>query len=694
MKHIKTGLRLSKNMKKLYLIFALSVFVLDSCIEQPDIDQESQKVPENIPSEFSFRTTYQGQLDFRFSDINGSPITKMMISVWDNEPWENGKVIFRSLTDDEGRVFTEHPFSNTLESVILEVKMPGIPNYFRVEKNNGVYALEYSGIISPQHHIIQDKSDASGGKMSLAKKSGNALTINYFGTYNNVGVPDYLEPQRDQISSTLLQYINASLPESMPVPQYHPSFLANGKKTSLDIDSTADVWLTFVHEGAGWTNAIAYYTYPTGTPPQSINDINEITVVFPNLSFAGSGGGLQSGDKVFIGRFNPGVSIGLVLMADAWDGNTSEDYYHLVFADKNLNPEPDENLKQHNVLLWDEENELFLVGFEDVRRDDIPFACDQDFNDAILFVSSNPVKAISTRNVSPIDKPGTSDRDGDGVNDILDEYPDDINKAYDSYYPGSTSYGTFAFEDNWPDYGDYDFNDAVIDYQFRHSMNASNKVVEIESKFLVRALGAGYRNGFGFATDLLPGDIASVNGSMLNAGYIQLNGNGTESNQNNAVFIAIDNLHDLFPGAGFVNTEEQSTHLPAREVSLLITLNNPKDMQETGNVPYNPFLIISGNRGREVHLPGYSPTNLVDQTLFGTLDDDSDPLAGIYYRSKTDLPWGIHLPESFDYPREKSDIRTGHLRFTDWARSFGFSYLDWYRDQSGYRNGSFIYTIP
>ena len=96
---------------------------------------------------------------------------------------------------------------------------------------------------------------------------------------------------------------------------------------------------------------------------------------------------------------------------------------------KTLNPEPDDDLKQHNVLLWDDENELFLLGFEDVRRDDIPFKCDQDFNDAILFVTSNPVRAISIENVSPVDKPGVLDTDGDGINDTLDEYPNDATKG-------------------------------------------------------------------------------------------------------------------------------------------------------------------------------------------------------------------------------------------------------------------------
>ena len=201
--------------------------------------------------------------------------------------------------------------------------------------------LAYKGAVNPAEVIESSTSSSANLSRNIGyAAAGNNETsatpqIVYMGAYNNSGVPNYLEPERDLISSTLLEYINASLPESLPVPQYHPSYLANGKRTTLDIIETADVWLTFVHEGAGWTNAIGFYTYPTDTPPQSLNDISAVNIAFPNLSFAGSGGGLISGDKINIGRFQPGTSVGVVLLADGWDGNNSEDYKHIVFADKN-----------------------------------------------------------------------------------------------------------------------------------------------------------------------------------------------------------------------------------------------------------------------------------------------------------------------------------------------------------------------
>jgi len=254
-------------------------------------------------------------------------------------------------------------------------------------------------------------------------------------------------------------------------------------------------------------------------------------------------------------------------------------------------------------LLWDEENKLFLLGFEDVRRDDIPFKCDQDFNDVIIFVSSNPVRAISTVNVSPVDKPGTLDRDG--INNNLDEYPDDKDKAYDSYYPSATGFGSFAFEDNWPEMGDYDFNDLVVDYQFKHTLISGNKVTNIESKFVFRAILAGFRNWFGFEMNVSPSAIQSATGSFLGPNLIKNGANGTELNQTKAVFIVADNVHQLFGSSTFVNTQETGAKMDPKEVILKIKLANPTALAALGNAPYNPFLIISQERGREVHLPGY-----------------------------------------------------------------------------------------
>lgn len=79
-----------------------------------------------------------------------------------------------------------------------------------------------------------------------------------------------------------------------------------------------DVWVTFVTEGAGYLNVLGYYTHPTNKPPDTPAAIDTITIIFPNVSLQGSGGGLRPGNKVNLGRFNAGTTITFALIADGW----------------------------------------------------------------------------------------------------------------------------------------------------------------------------------------------------------------------------------------------------------------------------------------------------------------------------------------------------------------------------------------
>jgi len=524
--------------------------------------------------------------------------------------------------------------------------------------------------------------DNSGGRVAAT------TVVKALGTYNSAGKPDYLLP-KDLISSQLLEYINASLPERQPVPVYHPAYLAEDTETNLNILEKADVWMTFVTEGAGYLNSIGFYTYPTGNPPASIDDIETIFVGFPNASLNGSGGQLQPGDKIYLGQFEPGVSIGLVLIADGYNSSTAtvKPSAQRYYSHNHLNPETLETNKQHTVTLYDESNNLFLIGFEDLNRNS---GSDNDFNDAVFFVTSNPITAISTENIKPVDKPGDTDKDG--VSNVYDEFPEDPKFAYKYDYPSSGSYGTFAFEDLWPEYGDYDFNDLVVDYRFTQYADATNKITSLQSEFVIKAIGASYQNGFGFSTNLNPNLVASVKGSKIVGDLVKINPNGTESGQTKATFIVSDRMHSSFNSFGIINTNQGGQYNTPDTIRTTIDFTKGVSFSELGSAPYNPFLIISQTRGREVHMPGYAPTDLVDLSYFGMGNDNSDPGKGVYYRSKEELPWAMNLPISFDYPQEGKDIRDPYLHFAQWAKSGGFSYMDWYMNLPGYRDKSKIYS--
>jgi LruC domain-containing protein len=283
------------------------------------------------------------------------------------------------------------------------------------------------------------------------------------------------------------------------------------------------------------------------------------------------------------------------------------------------------------------------------------------------------------------------DSDGDGVPDQNDDYPDDEDLAYNNYSPAEGVWGTLAYEDLWPEKGDYDFNDLVIDYQFNMITGADNKVKKIIIHTKTNAIGAGFRNGFAFALENLEGsNVVSVEGSILDMGLFEIATNGIEADNDVTVIPVFDNAFSLFPTDEFVNTENGTPYYTPAELDVEIILDEGVSIASLGTAPFNPFIVSNQERGREVHLAGLLPTALADEGLFGTGDDDTQT-GEKYYQSAIGLPWGIHLPQSFDYPYEKISIEKAHLKFVDWVESNGVQYPDWYMDKDGYRDDQNIY---
>jgi len=235
----------------------------------------------------------------------------------------------------------------------------------------------------------------------------SAQSFQTLGTWNSVGIPNYLQQPGDNVPRDLLSRIDASVPEYSRVPVKHPEYLADNVQTNITVLQTADVFVTFVTEGAGYRNVLGFYTYDINNPPQTTQEIaSSMTVIFPNTSLTGSGGGLKSGDKVKIGTFQPGTAIGWWLGADGFRNGNATSGNWLLYSNKSLNPETNPDKKQHNVLLNDLGSGRVILAFEDIRRD--YGSCDEDFNDAIFYVSATPTNAISYENVVLIEDPGNT----------------------------------------------------------------------------------------------------------------------------------------------------------------------------------------------------------------------------------------------------------------------------------------------
>jgi len=103
-------------------------------------------------------------------------------------------------------------------------------------------------------------------------------------------------------------------------------------------------------------------------------------------------------------------------------------------------------------------------------------------------------------------------------------------------------------------------------------------------------------------------------------------------------------------------------------------------------------MIINGETGKEVHLPGYTPTSLSDTSFFGAREDDTDLTLEKYYFTDKNLPWATNLLERFDYPAEGVEILEGDVHFGRYAKSLVFLFMVWYMKKTGYQNSPKIFS--
>ncbi|MBX7124699.1 MAG: LruC domain-containing protein [Cyclobacteriaceae bacterium] len=631
-----------------------------------------------IPPGFNYSTTREFSLALSAQDNHGVGLKGIPFS-FSYRAGSDTIFLGSMLTAVDGTIVFRNVLPDYIDTLQVTTEYPGIPNFTKIRIEKGMNTLALGGYTKPNPANVGGRS-VFGGRVEGS--------YNFLSSYDASGVPNNLEPVNDYIPQDLLDLINNSLPEKRPVPQYNPEYLGDNVVTNIQLKDSAEVWVTFVTEGAGYMNTLGYYTYSLEAPPKQVSDIKQFTVVFPNVSLPGSGGNLQSGSKVKLGVFSPNTGIGWFLIPNGWNGKTVAQQPDIKYSDKVLNTFTSAQYQQQVIILKDATRQLLLLSFEDLSRP----GGDNDFNDAVFFVTANPFTSVISDNISNAKPAQGSDKDGDGVLDKNDAYPNDPERAFDVYTPGKGVFGSLAFEDNWPSKGDYDMNDLVIDYSYHLVTNASNAVVDCDGTFQVRAMGAAYKNGFGVQWPVPSSNVLKATSSSGRSSGND--GNGLELNQSNAVLILFDNAQDLFGTSAFVNTVQGNSFVKPVTITSNLTFVKPVPMADIGYVPFNPFIFVNGDRTAEVHLPDMLPTDAANLKLLGTQADSSVPDQGRYYKSGNNLPWAINIAQSFDYPLENRVVSDAFVNFATWAKSAGIQNKDWYTTKSGNRDDTKIYKHP
>lgn len=499
----------------------------------------------------------------------------------------------------------------------------------------------------------------------------------YLGSWDENGVGNYFLETRAEITTALQSRLSGLLPEGAPLTSFYPLMIS--PEDRIEISRETEVFVSLLHENSPDLNAVGFYSHPVGAQP----DLENLTIIFPNASFAQSGGGMMAGDRVSLGLIPANSVIGFFMVQDGFKGQYIDQEQPIYYTQSILNMEANP-FKNHTSVFLDQGTGQVIIGFEGQPRN---AGTDDDFNDVVIAVSLDNPDALNTFNFYLVpENIQFSDQDNDLVPDNIDDAPADANRAFRSSFPSQRGEMYLAFEDDWNVIGDYDFNDLVLGGHFDCYTNGAGQVRAIEATFKVKAAGSLKRNGFGFQLQVPPDALGTVTGLQHTTGSISLNANNTEAGQEFPVIIVFDDVRGVLPNAGdanLINTEPEGPKLTHNPLVITIPITGNITMSALGAPPFDPFIYVDQQRGREVHAAHCHPTTLANRSLFGQGDDRSNIEQGWYYKTARNLPWALVLPGNWKHPLEGTAINQAYPGFGAWAEGTVDQGTGWYLPIAG-----------
>ena len=613
----------------------MMAFLFMGC-ERDVYNPNNGKDDEKTPNSFDFSTTSSIQVNVKYDVPEGY---KVLFEIYLENPFtidKNGQImkrtdlkpVIRRMTDGNGAYNGKEIISSDYgDEAYIYTSYIGVPNIFKtVIAENAITA-----------YIKWDTADDSPQTRAGWQAPKGYHTL---GTWSIRGYPNYLDKNNNiTIPGDVLTIINKTLIEGGTCPEQY--------RQSIDFEINdpqgrdAEVYVRMIGGGSGAASAFGYYCYKTGA---SLSEIKKAPkcIVFPNTLmddyYNKRASGLKGGESVKLHYidsngvdqgtvFPNGVKIGWFLLNDSFYGGNSTPFYSTT--------ELNEDNRTHTAAF--RIDDFIVLSFEDWT--------DEDYNDSQFNVWSNPIEAITNPDIPDL-KPGSGDED----------------KKYSLEYKGIV-----AFEDCWPNKGDYDLNDVIVRYQSVLNFNSNNQVLSTEDTYELLWSGATFKNGFAYQLNT---ERSNTSTEML-ATSTTFNGQGLDADLSKATV-------NVFLSA--VNVTEGNRKTATYKIKN--TFKSPLPHETLGVPPYNPFIMVHDGLGKprtEVHLVNYPPTEKADMTLFHTGEDLSS-VPTSYYIANGNYPFAIHLSgaTSFNTP-ESHPIDKSFEHFMDWVNSNGANYKDWYK---------------
>jgi hypothetical protein len=176
---------------------------------------------------------------------------------------------------------------------------------------------------------------------------------------------------------TLYSRILELFPENILISQN--TLFSDSVQKRVELIEDSEVYVTYLAEGAGFRNSVAWYSYSIYSPPTAGSQL-DLHVLFPDVS----SDILTPGNRLKLQneKFPAGTVIGFVLIINGWQGKVDFDKMKL-YTDYSFNP----NKRQQHILFEEKTCGELVLAFEDnISLND---ESDADFNDIIFTVSDN-----------------------------------------------------------------------------------------------------------------------------------------------------------------------------------------------------------------------------------------------------------------------------------------------------------------
>lgn len=251
---------------------------------------------------------------------------------------------------------------------------------------------------------------------------------------------------------------------------------------------------------------------------------------------------------------------------------------------------------------------------------------------------------------------------------------------------GDSDTYTFAFEDNWPVYGDFDLNDLIIVMsQKKLQVEKNGLVTRLKMVLELRATGATKTLGAGIRFTKFPQNIRPDKFKIGN------NDASFEAKQSIPTCIFFNDAHTELWGSKYTDTEKRINTITngpfkkdTKEYNIIMEIPisaniKPEDLN-INNIDIFAITTPATVKGKrtEVHVAGFAPTDLGSTAYFKSGNDNSSVAENRYYLSNENLAWAIVIPQEFAWPTESKIITTVYDKFQSWITTGGQQNKDWY----------------